>query len=118
MTLSAYDILALLYKADKLSINYEVLIDENQNYVIKYQDGYEDIGYQQYPTYSTVAINSSSEDAKDSYNLYCGTYTYDEMMIRLNEMLEEEEQKKIKAQKRKELIESLTPEQRELLGFK
>ncbi len=112
ITLSAYDILALLYKADKLSINYEVLIDENQNYVIKYQDGYEDNGYQQYATYSTVVINSSSEDE------YCGTYTYDEMMIRLNEMLEKEEQKRIKAQKRIELIESLTPEQRELLGFK
>ena len=34
----------------------------------------------------------------------------------LDEMIELQKQKEIKAQKRKELIESLTPEQRELLG--
>jgi hypothetical protein len=38
------------------------------------------------------------------------------MMEILDEKLEEQRQKEIKAQKRKELIESLTPEQRELLG--
>ena len=40
-------------------------------------------------------------------------YTMDRI---LDEKLEEQKQKEIKAQKRKELIESLTPEQRELLG--
>ena len=45
-----------------------------------------------------------------------GDYDFYTMDNILNEMLEEERQKEIKVQKRKELIESLTPEQRELLG--
>ena len=40
------------------------------------------------------------------------------MMDILDEMLEEKEQEKIKAEKRKELIARLTDEERELLGVK
>lgn len=46
-----------------------------------------------------------------------GDYNFYRMDSILDEKLEEQKQKEIKAQKRKELIESLTPEQRELLGI-
>ena len=45
-----------------------------------------------------------------------GDYDFYTMDNILDEMLVKQQEKEIKAQKRKELIESLTPEQRELLG--
>jgi hypothetical protein len=45
-----------------------------------------------------------------------GDYDFYTMDNILDEMLVKQQEKEIKAQKRKELIETLTPEQRELLG--
>jgi len=55
-------------------------------------------------------------DNKGNSTWDCGDYDFGTMDGLLDEMIERGKEKEIKEQKRKELIESLTPEQRELLG--
>lgn len=105
MELTATDILELLSKALKL---------EYDTYVYKINDGYEleiDLiipGYGRSP--QRVIITNKNESNWD------GDYDFNTMMNVLDEELEKQKQKEEKEQKRKELINSLTPEQRELLG--
>jgi hypothetical protein len=47
-----------------------------------------------------------------------GNYEFDNAMALLDLKLEQQEQERIKAEKRKELIAKLTPEERELLDLK
>jgi hypothetical protein len=104
--LSATDILELQYKALELAFD---------TYVLKKEDGYElkiDICEPEYGgRIQTVFITNENESTWNQ-----GDYEFSAMMEILDEKLEEQRQNEIKAQKRKELIESLTPEQRELLG--
>ena len=60
----------------------------------------------------SVFIDNEGESTWDNGGDY-DFYTMDSI---LDEKLVEQTQKEIKARKRKELIETLTPEQRELLG--
>lgn len=104
--LTATDILELQYKARR--VGYEF-------FVYKRDEGYElQIDFF-LPNYGkTTEIIFITNENESDYNK--GSYDFHAMMSMLDEELKVLKQKEEKAQKRKELIDSLTPEQRELLG--
>ena len=106
--ITATELLNFLCKAQKLSIIDVTFRQTDEGYVITLRDDWHDDAnwYNQ-----TVFITNEGESTWDK-----GDYEFYTMNNILDEKLEEQKQKEIKAQKRKELIESLTPEQRELLG--
>lgn len=106
--ITATELLEFLCKAQKLSIIDVTYTQTDEGYVITLRDDWHDDAnwYNQ-----TVFISNEGESSWDK-----GDYEFHTMNSILDEKLEERKQKEIKAQKRKELIESLTPEQRELLG--
>lgn len=108
--LTATDILEMLAKASKLRIRYDVYDYEEKNeYSIRFEvDWYAD----EHETYSYERVIIS----KDNQSKWSTCWDFDSFMLQLDEKLKEQEQEEYKAQKRKELIDSLTPEQRELLG--
>lgn len=108
--ITATELLNFLCKAQKLSASiHDVTFRQtDEGYVITLRnDWYNDGKYSN----QTVFINNENESTWER-----GDYDFYTMNSILDEKLEEQKQKEIKAQKRKELIESLTPEQRELLG--
>jgi hypothetical protein len=105
MTIKATELLKLFAKAEKLDLSVKVREDNDGDYVIKITEKWAD----DFNATVIIAQNGLSNWSKGDYN-------FDAMMDVLDEMLEEKLQKEIKARKRQELIESLTPEQRELLG--
>jgi hypothetical protein len=105
MTIKATELLKLFSKAEKLDLSVKVREDNDGDYVIKIAEKWGD----DFTSTVIIAQNGLSNWSKGDYN-------FDAMMDVLDEMLEEKLQKEIKARKRQELIESLTPEQRELLG--
>ena len=105
--ITAIELLDFLCKAQKLSPSGVSLRQTDEGYKITlYLDWCGNDFYTQ-----TVFINNEGESTWER-----GDYDFDTMNNMLDEMLVKEQEKEIKAQKRKELIESLTPEQRELLG--
>jgi hypothetical protein len=105
MTIKATELLKLFTKAEKLDLSVVVREDKDGDYVIKIAEKWGD------DFNENVIITQNGES-----NWNKGNYSFDTMMDILDEMLEEKLLQEIKARKRKELIESLTPEQRELLG--
>ncbi len=110
MTITATQVLEMLEKARQLSIQYEVYDDET-SYRIRF---YVDWHWEKTKKYSHEEVIIS----KDNKSLYSTCWDFDSFMIQLNVKLEEQKQKEIKAQKRKELIARLTDEEKELLGVK
>ena len=106
--ITATELLEFLYKAQKLSIIDVTFTQTDEGYKITLRHDWHGDGNKN----QSIFIDKEGESTWDNGEDY-DFYTMNDI---LDEMLEEEEQKKIKAQKRKELIESLTPEQRELLG--
>jgi hypothetical protein len=106
MTIKATELLKLFAKADKLQLNVVVREDKDGDYVVRIYEMFRQEGFDE-----KVVI---TQKAESDWNK--GAYSFDTMMDILDEMLEEKLLQEIKDQKRKELIESLTPEQRELLG--
>jgi hypothetical protein len=108
MTILATDILTLLSKAERLGANYDIKQQDDgfeiQIYYVWHKDDY----YRR-----SVFITNENEGTWDK-----GDYPFDAMMDVLDEELEEQKQKEIKAQKRKELIARLTDEEKELLDLK
>jgi hypothetical protein len=102
------ELLNFLCKAQKLSIIDVTFTQTDEGYKITLRDDWHDDAnwYNK-----TVFITNEGESSWDK-----GDHEFHTMNNILDEKLEERKQKEIKAQKRKELIESLTPEQRELLG--
>jgi hypothetical protein len=107
MTIKATELLKLLTKAEKLDLSVVVREDKDGDYVIKITERWGD-------DFNAAAI--ITQQGESNWNK--GEYSFDAMMDILDEMLEEKEQEKIKAEKRKELIARLTDEERELLGVK
>ena len=101
--LTATDILELQCKARRLCYDYFVY-EQDQGYIIE-------IDRFNGKRPERAFINNENEITWKE-----GSYDYDTMMSVLDEELEKQKQKEEKEQKRKELIDSLTPEQRELLG--
>jgi len=102
------ELLDFLTKAQKLSIHDVTFRQTDEGYAITLRDDWYDDGKW---SNKTVFITNDGESTWEK-----GDYDFYTMDRILDEKLEEQKQKEIKAQKRKELIESLTPEQRELLG--
>lgn len=102
------ELLDFLCKAYKLSI-LDITFTKNDEgyYIILRDDWYNDNHWFN----KTVFIDNEGNSTWEK-----GDYDFYTMNNILDEKLEEQLQKEIKSQKRKELIESLTPEQRELLG--
>lgn len=109
--LTASDVLHLLSKATKLHINYQVYdYKETNEYSIVFEVDWFADDHKTF-SYEKVIVN---KDDSVSWN---GDWEFMTFMNMMNEKVKEEEQKCIKRQKRQELINSLTPEQRELLDL-
>ena len=107
MFIKATELLKLFSKAKQLDLSVEVREDDG-DYVIRIFEMFRPEGFDK-----TVFI---TQDGKTNWDR--GIYSFDYMMDVLDGMLEEKEQEKIKAEKRKELIARLTDEEKELLGVK
>ena len=106
--ITATELLDFLCKAQKLHSYDITFLKVDNGYFINVRcDWYNDKDYHIQSTF----ISNEGESTWDS-----GDYEFYTMNNILDEKLEEQLQKEIKAQKRQELIDSLTPEQRELLG--
>ena len=103
------ELLDFLTKAQKLSPSGATFRQTDEGYKITLYCDWHDDGnnYKQ-----SIFIDNEGESSWNNGGDY-DFYTMDRI---LDEMLQKQLEKEIKAQKRKELIESLTPEQRELLG--
>ena len=103
------ELLDFLCKAQKLSIPYITFRQTDEGYkIILRIDLYDDNKWSS----QTVFIDNEGRSDWNSG----GDYDFCTMDSILDDMLVKQQEKEIKEQKRKELIESLTPEQRELLG--
>jgi hypothetical protein len=108
MTIKATELLKLFSKAEKLELTVEVREDNDGDYVVRIFAMFSPKNFDE-----KVVITQKGES-----NWNKGAYSFDAMMDVLDEMLEEKQQEKIKAQKRQELIARLTDEEKELLGVK
>jgi len=107
--IAATELLDFLCKAQKLSILDITFCQNDEGYYITLRnDWHDDNNWYN----KSVFITNEGESTWDK-----GDYQFHTMNSVLDEKIEEQKRKEIKAQKRKELIESLTPEQRELLGL-
>ena len=102
------ELLDFLTKAQKVSACGATFLQNDEGYYITlYCDWYGDNIYSKKSVFIDNKGNSTWEK---------GDYDFDTMNNVLDDMIEKQKQKEIKEQKRQELINSLTPEQRELLG--
>jgi hypothetical protein len=108
MTIQTTDLLEFLSKADKVSTYVNIFKKEEGYKITLHCDWNDDNNFYQ----KSIFIDNDGESDWKS-----GDYDFYTMDNILDEKLREEEQRLIKAQKRKELIDSLTPEQRELLDL-
>jgi hypothetical protein len=107
MTIKATELLKLFTKAEKLNLSVVVREHPDGDYVIRIFEMFSPKDFDK-----KAIITQQGES-----NWNKGEYSFDAMMDILDEMLEEKEQEKIKAEKRKELIARLTDEEKELLGL-
>lgn len=108
MTIKVTQLLELLFKADKLNLSYWVQ-KSGDDYIISFYEKFSDNDFEEKVTIT--------KDGISDWNSRIGV-PFDYMMDTVDGRLKNKEEEKIKAEKRKELINSLTPEQRELLGVK
>ena len=107
MTIQSTELLQLLTTATKLRMSYEVCEDADGDYVISFNEVFTN----NYDTEKVVITQSGAS------NWDKGDYAYEGMRCIFNKRLEEQEQERIKKEKRKELIATFTQEQRDLLGL-
>jgi hypothetical protein len=107
MTIKTTELLKLFTKAKQLDLSVEVREDKDGDYVIRIYEMFRPENFDE-----KAVITQQGES-----NWNKGDYSFDAMMDILDEMLEEKEKEKIKAEKRKELIARLTDEEKELLGL-
>jgi hypothetical protein len=104
--LSATDILELQSKVSKL---------DGSVVIAKVEEGYylNITYYDRKNGTDTVSTFITNDNESDNYK---GTYNYETMMNVLDESVKKEEEYQLKEQKRQELLDRLTDEERELLG--
>jgi len=102
MKLLATDILDVLIKADIAEVDYRISQDVG-DYIIKFTKS-------KLPEETVVITKESESDWNSTVYPLC------QLVDILDELIEKQKQDCIKAEKRRELITSLTQEQRELLG--
>ena len=101
------ELLQLLTTATKLRMSYKVCEDEDGDYVISFNE----IFTNSYDTEKVIITKSGASTWTK------GDWKFENMMIDFDARLEEQEQERIKKEKRKELIATFTQEQRDLLGL-
>ena len=107
--ITSTELLNFLCKAHKLSVNPRIIQNDAGYKINLYYDWYDEGRSHSYEVFIT-------NEGESTWNT--GDYDFYTMDRILDEKLEEEEQKKIKAQKRKELIARMSDEDKELLGLK
>ena len=109
MTIQATEILKLFSNIKKLGADYNITQHES-GFLIEIYYCWYDGDYR----WTSLFI------ANDNESKWTGALAYDfqTMMSILDGELEEQKQRELKAQKRKELISRLTPEERELLNLR
>ena len=109
--ITTIELLEFLTKAQKLSPSGVTFQQMDEGYKITlYSDWYDDNNFYN----QSIVIDNEGESTWNNG----GDFDFYTMGIILDEKLEVEEQKKIKAQKRKELIARMSDEDKELLGLK
>jgi hypothetical protein len=108
MTIQASELLQLFVKADKLDLSVRVNEDKDGDYLIRI---FKRFSPEKFDEYVVITQEGEGSDLKGDLGFY-------DMIVVLDEKLEEQKQKEIKAQKRKELIARLTDEEKELLDLK
>jgi hypothetical protein len=108
MTIQATELLQLFVKAEKLHLSVNVNEDKDGDYVVRI---FQLFSPQNFDEYVVITQNNETDWSKGYQSFYS-------VMDLLVEKLDEQEQERIKAEKRKELIARLTPEERELLDLK
>jgi hypothetical protein len=108
MTIQATELLKLFTKVEKLGMSVNVCEDKDGDYVVHIYYMFSPKEFDE-----KVIITQKGESNGDK-----GHYSFDSMMDVLDEKLEEQLQKEIKARKRQELIARLTDEEKELLNLK
>jgi hypothetical protein len=103
MTVSTTDLLDLLAYAGELDLSIFVKQDKDGNYVVKFYELY---------TNKFAEHIIITKECENDWNK--GTCSFDYMMDTFVDMLKQKE--KLKAQKRQELLNKLTDEEKELLG--
>ena len=107
MIIKTTDLLELLAYAGELDLSIFVREDEEGNYVVKF--------YELYTNNFAEHIIITTEGEND-WNK--GTCSCEYLMDTFVGMLKQKEEEKLKAQKRQELLNRLTDEEKELLGVK
>lgn len=107
--ITTIELLDFLVKAQKLSIQPSFNQIEDGYYINLYYSWYNDNDF----SGQTVFISNEGESDWQK-----GDYDFDSMNAILDKKLQEQLQKEIKAQKRKELIARLSDEEKELLDLK
>lgn len=100
-------LLELFAKATKLQFEVEVSKEKDGGYLIN--------TYRPFEEYTDRRLYITSQGDTDFNRTIL---SFDGLMDEFDFLIKQEEDKRIKEEKRKELIASLTPEQRELLGVK
>ena len=108
MTIKVTELLKLFTKAKQLGFSINVHEDKDGDYEIRI---FELFSPENFDEYVVITQEGESDWSK-------GYQSFDAVMDVLDEKLEEQKQKEIKAQKRKELIARLTDEEKELLNLK
>jgi hypothetical protein len=108
MTIQATELLQLLTKAKQLGFSINVHEDTDGDYVIRIFELFSPENFDDY-----LIINQKGESTCDK-----GAYSFYAMMDVLDEELETKRRDELKAQKRQELIDRLTDEEKELLNLK
>ena len=109
MNLTATDILNLLIKATKLNVPYRAYTDKHGDNFIEFEIHW----YGGSTEYDSLYI---TKDNKSTWDI--GDWAYDGLNEVFDEKLKEQEEKRIKEEKRKALIARLTDEEKELLNLK
>ena len=107
MTIKTTDLLELLAYAGELDLSIFVRQDEDGDYVLKFYELYTNNFDER------VVINKEGES-----NWNKGTHSFDSMMDTFVDMLSNKKEEKLKSQKRQELLNRLTDEEKDLLGVK
>jgi outer membrane receptor for Fe3+-dicitrate len=110
MTIQATELLQLFAKANQIGATYDIKQKDDGFEIKIYYTWFEDDYY-----HHSVFITNENESTWQKGDC---DYDFDAMMDILDQELEEQKQREIKAEKRKELIARLTPEERELLDLK
>ena len=107
MIIKTTELLKLLSYATEVSLSYNVKKDDDGSYSIKF--------YELYANRVNETIYITDEGENDWYN---DGVDFEYLLNIFVDMLKEQEEEKLKEQKRQEVLNKLTTEEKELLGVK